>query len=303
MLRDGIGENSEFAGFHPLVNLTYFIIVIGVTMFSMSPAFLVTNLVLSWIYSILLRGSRVILQNFFVTVFTLIVMTVINMFFTHEGVTVLFYLNDNAITLQALIYGLCSAVMLSSVITWFVSFNVIMSSEKLIYIFGKAAPVIGLTLSMIFRYVPLLKERYKEIHMGQVCLGRGNRRGFFNKMRRFAKEVSILISWSLESSIESADSMEARGYGLKGRTSFHLYRLQKCDILFVLIMFALLSVVIYGGYAGTGKVSFYPDFNYNPDMKSVVALVAYFGLAMLPLSMDIYGEMRWKRSRRSNLTM
>lgn len=297
MLRNGIGENSEFSRFHPLVNLAYFVIVIGITMFSMSPAFLLANLMLSWIYSILLRGSAVIKQNLIVAVFTLIVMTAINLFFTHEGVTVLFYLNDNAITLEALIYGLCSAAMLISVITWFVSFNVIMSSEKLIYIFGKTAPVIGLTLSMIFRYVPLLKERYAEIHTGQMCMGRGKEKGFLNRMRQFGKEVSILISWSLESSIESADSMEARGYGLKGRTSFHLYRLQMRDICFLSITFLLALTVIYGKYSGKDAVSFYPDFRYNFDLQSAAVLLAYSVLAILPALMDVYGEMKWKQSK------
>lgn len=297
MLRNGIGESSEFSRFHPLVNLAYFVIVIGITMFSMSPAFLLANLMLSWIYSILLRGSAVIKQNLIVAAFTLIVMSVINLFFTHEGVTVLFYLNDNAITLEALIYGLCSAAMLISVITWFVSFNVIMSSEKLIYIFGKTAPVIGLTLSMIFRYVPLLKERYAEIHTGQMCMGREKEKGFLNRMRQFGKEVSILISWSLESSIESADSMEARGYGLKGRTSFHLYRLQMRDICFLSITFLLALTVIYGKYSGKDAVSFYPDFRYNFDLQSAAVLLAYSVLAILPALMDVYGEMKWKQSK------
>ena len=85
MLRNGIGESSEFSRFHPLVNLAYFVIVIGITMFSMSPAFLLANLMLSWIYSILLRGSAVIKQNLIVAAFTLIVMSVINLFFTHKG--------------------------------------------------------------------------------------------------------------------------------------------------------------------------------------------------------------------------
>lgn len=279
------------------MNLAYFVIVIGITMFSMSPAFLLANLMLSWIYSILLRGSAVIKQNLIVAAFTLIVMSVINLFFTHEGVTVLFYLNDNAITLEALIYGLCSAAMLISVITWFVSFNVIMSSEKLIYIFGKTAPVIGLTLSMIFRYVPLLKERYAEIHTGQMCMGRGKEKGVLNRMRQFGKEVSILISWSLESSIESADSMEARGYGLKGRTSFHLYRLQMRDICFLSITFLLALTVIYGKYSGKDAVSFYPDFRYNFDLQSAAVLLAYSVLTILPALMDVYGEMKWKQSK------
>ena len=85
--------------------------------------------------------------------------------------------------------------------------------------------MLGLTLSMIFRFIPLLKARFREISMGQRCMGRHVTGGFMAKLRQVTKEVSILISWSLEAAIETSDSMEARGYGLPGRTSFHLFKM------------------------------------------------------------------------------
>lgn len=296
MFKNGIGETSEFSRFHPWVNIIYFIFTIGITMFSMTPHFLLATFISAWVYSILLKGKEVIRQNLYISVFTILIMAVVNVFFTHEGVTVLFYLNDNAITLESLIYGLSSGIMLISVIIWFTSFNVIMSADKLIFIFGKAAPVLGLTLSMIFRYVSLLKERYGEIHMGQLCLGRGNEKGFFNKVRQFGKEVSILVSWSLESSIESADSMEARGYGLKGRTSFNLYRLERRDIIFIAFMVSLGGIVIAGNLLGKNSISFYPVYKYSWSLGSIVTLCSYIVLMLAPILMDIYGEAKWKQS-------
>ena len=65
--------------------------------------------------------------------------------------------------------------MLSAIVIWFMSFNIVMSADKLIYLFGKAAPVLGLTLSMVFRFIPLLQARYREISMGQRCMGRLDR--------------------------------------------------------------------------------------------------------------------------------
>ena len=195
MFKDGIGEGSEFSGYHPWVNLTYYILAIGITMFSLSPWFLAATFTLSWLYSLLLRGTTVVRMNLLFTFWTLVIMALINTLFTHNGATVLFYLRGNGVTLEALIYGLSAAVMLVSVIIWFVSFNTIMSADKLIFIFGKAAPVLGLTLSMIFRYIPLLKNRFQEIKMGQACLGRGEEKGFMARMRKFGKEASILVSW------------------------------------------------------------------------------------------------------------
>lgn len=297
MFKDGIGEGSEFSGYHPWVNLTYYILAIGITMFSLSPWFLAATFTLSWLYSLLLRGTTVVRMNLLFTFWTLVIMALINTLFTHNGATVLFYLRGNGVTLEALIYGLSAAVMLVSVIIWFVSFNTIMSADKLIFIFGKAAPVLGLTLSMIFRYIPLLKNRFQEIKMGQACLGRGEEKGFMARMRKLGKEASILVSWSLESSIESADSMEARGYGLKGRTSFHLYRFTRRDTMLMAVMLMLGTIVITGCALGKSTVYFYPVYAAgNFDIMTSVTLAAYVLLLALPMLIDIIGELRWKRS-------
>ena len=137
MFKEGLGETSEFAGYHPWVNMTYYILAVGVTMFSLSPWFLAGTFLLSWVYSVLIRGRKIIRLNLIFTLWSLILMAVINVFFSHDGVTVFFYINDNAITLEAMLFGFSSAVMLVSLIIWFTSFNTIMSADKLIFLSAK----------------------------------------------------------------------------------------------------------------------------------------------------------------------
>lgn len=296
MFKNGLGEGSTFACCHPAVNLMYFVFTIGITMFSTGPAFLAETLVFSWTYSILLNGKKAIKTNIIFTVPVLIIMTVINTFFTHNGATVLFYLNYGRITLEALLYGLAAAVLLSSVIVWFSCFNVIMSSDKLIYFFGKIAPVLGLTLSMIFRFIPLLKSRYKEISMGQRCMGRHQKGSYLSKLRQTAKEVSILISWSLEAAIETSDSMEARGYGLPGRTSFHLFKLTQTDKMLLAAMGLCGGIAAIGCALGKTSIYYYPVVVLtNWDLMTVVTFIAYTALLMIPLMIDIIGELKWQQ--------
>ena len=47
---------------------------------------------------------------------------------------------------------------------------------------------------------------------------------WFKKIRYALNMVSILVTWALENAIETADSMKSRGYGLRGRTAFSIYR-------------------------------------------------------------------------------
>ena len=288
-------EGSTFATYHPGVNFLFFALAIGITMFSMDPVFLVVTVVFSWSWSILLTGKKAVKNNLMLTIPVVIVMVVINGLFTHNGATVLFFLNGNRITMEAMLFGLAGAVMLMSVIVWFTCFNAVMTSDKFIYLFGKVAPVLGLTLSMIFRFIPLLKSRYQEISMGQQCMGRHTEKGLINRVRQLGKEISILISWSLEASIETSDSMEARGYGLKGRTSFHLFQFTARDKWLTAFLLVVGGVAALGCALGKTTIYFYPKIQMRDwDVFKVVTLICYMVLLAVPIYIDRMGEKKWQ---------
>lgn len=298
MFKDGLGESSRFSGCHPAVNLIFYVFAIGITMFSTDPIFLAVTTLFSWAYSILLKGVKALKTNLLLMLPIVLVMTIVNGLFTHNGATVLFFINDSRITLEALAYGMAAAVLLTAVVIWFVSFNVVMSSDKLIYIFGKAAPVLGLTLSMIFRFIPLLKNRFREIRMGQQCMGRHTEGGVFAKTRQLCKEVSILISWSLEASIETSDSMEARGYGLHGRTSFHLFKMSPTDWTTLAAISVTGIIAMIGCVMGKTSIYYYPVIKFAEwDIWRIITLISFALLLAVPMILDITGERKWQQLR------
>lgn len=298
MFKDGLGESSRFSGCHPAVNLIFYVFAIGITMFSTDPIFLAVTTLFSWAYSILLKGVKALKTNLLLMLPIVLVMTIVNGLFTHNGATVLFFINDSRITLEALAYGMAAAVLLTAVVIWFVSFNVVMSSDKLIYIFGKAAPVLGLTLSMIFRFIPLLKNRFREIRMGQQCMGRHTEGGAFAKTRQLCKEVSILISWSLEASIETSDSMEARGYGLHGRTSFHLFKMSPTDWTTLAAISVTGIIAMIGCVMGKTSIYYYPVIKFAEwDIWRIITLISFALLLAVPMILDITGERKWQQLR------
>ena len=296
MRKEGLGEDTEFSTFHPLVTLVYFIFIIGITMFAMSPIFLGITLIAAWIYSIILKGIIEAKFNFIVIAPTIIIMTLINALFTHNGETVLFYIDTNRITFEAVVYGFCAAIMLTAVIIWFSCFNVLMTSDKFIYIFGKIAPILGLTLSMIFRFIPLLKGRFAEISNGQKCMGSNYCDGIIGKTRQFLKKISILISWSLEASIETADSMEARGYGLKGRTSFHLFKFTRKDFYMIMFIAFFGGLSLFGCMVGKATMYYYPKLILGKiDFLTIITIISYSVLLISPIIIDLIGEKKWKQ--------
>ena len=294
---NGLRESGAFYRSHPLLNFAYFAFVIGITMFSVHPVFLGISFVLSWCYSILLRGRQALSFNLFVLIPMILLMTFFNTLNVHNGETVLFYLNDNRITLEAIVYGVVSAIMLSSVIIWFSCFNTIVTADKFIYLFGRISPALALTLSMIMRYIPLLKNRFREVATAQRCMGRGLKgSSWITRIRQFFKEISILIAWSLEASIESADSMEARGYGLRGRTSFHLFKFSTGEKMLLALMLLLGGAVSVACAMGEMTIYYYPKIILPTfSLLQTGIFIAYSALMLIPIILDIKGMKEWNK--------
>ncbi len=285
-----------FQSFHPVVSFVYFLAVVFITMFSMHPVFLALSFCASFAYSILLGGRGALKFNFFAMIPILVFMAVINPLFSHQGVTVLFYLSGNPMTLESIVYGFAAAAMLVSVIVWFSCYNRIMTSDKFIYLFGRVLPSLSLVLSMCFRFVPLFKRQFREISDAQKGIGRDVSQGsLVKRARQFLRELSILVSWSMENSIETSDSMRARGYGLRGRSSFSIFRFDRRDGAMLSAILLLAGLVLIGCVQGENNIYYYPAIVIqSPTFWSVLLYLAYGVLLSLPIAIDIGERYSWK---------
>lgn len=95
----------------------------------------------------------------------------VNPLFVHNGETILFFMNDNPITLEAFFYGMIVAVMIIAVMFWCKNYNEIMTSDKFIYLFGKVTPRLSLVLSMALRFIPLFRRQIGAISKTQKAMG------------------------------------------------------------------------------------------------------------------------------------
>ena len=133
----------------------------------------------------------------------LVAMALINPAFNHEGATILTYLpSGNPLTLESVIYGICAAIMIVSVICHFSCYNEIMTSDKFIYLFGKIIPAMSLILSMTLRFVPKFSSQLKVVVNAQRCMGRDVSCGSILKRAKYGLNIlSIMTTWSLENAI------------------------------------------------------------------------------------------------------
>lgn len=290
---------DSFSGYHPIINFGYFVVVLVISMFVNHPVFLGISLFSAFVYSGILKGWGKAFKSALLYLPIIIIVILINPMFSHYGVTILFYLkNGNPVTLESMVYGVVMGAMLITIFIWFSCYNKVMTSDKFIYLFGRLIPALSLILSMVLRFVPKFTAQIKVISNGQKCIGRDLSNGnLFQRAKHGVTILSIMITWALENAIETADSMKARGYGLKGRTAFSIYRFDKRDAITGSVMLGLLALIIAG--IATGNTF----FQYNPRIiiaglapltaGSLMTYVVYFIFCMFPVMLDGAAEFKW----------
>ena len=287
---------DSFAGYHPLVNFIFFTLALTFSMIFTHPACLAVSLVCALAYSGYLNRGKALRFNLVFMLPMLILTALINPAFNHEGATILTYLWDgNPLTLESVLYGIAAAVMLITVISWFSCVNKVFTSDKFIYLFGRAIPSLSLILSMTLRLVPRFKAQLKVIRAAQRYIGRDvSNGGVILRARQGIRILSIMVTWALENAIETADSMKGRGYGLPGRTAFSIYRFDRRDLGALAFILACAGYIVLGAAQGGLYYRYFPTLKGNGAGFYAVSLYAvYFILCISPLIINLWEGKRW----------
>ncbi len=286
---------SEFEKYHPAVLFFYFLMIMLITMLSTNPKIPAISLSGAVAYSISTGGMKGFFKDlrFYIPFFILVAVT--NPLVSHNGNTVLFFIRNNKITLESVCYGLMTALMLVAVVFWFKCINNIMSSDKIIYLFGKTVPKLSVILALSLRFVPLLKRQAGRISNTQKAMGMYSSQSLADRFLGGIRVFSALITWALENAMDTADSMKARGYGLPGRTSFSLYKWTKRDT-FVLICTAVMATeIIICMIQGKLGYQFYPVMKAAEYTGyTTFSYIIFTVMAFIPFLVEIKERLMWK---------
>lgn len=291
---------DSFSQLNPFVNLIFFVFAVVLTMFTLNPICIGISLVSALLTSLYLNGKRAVRLSLVYLLPMLIFIALINPLFSHQGVTILTYFPwGNPLTLESIIYAIATAVLLCATVLWFSCFNTVMTSDKFVYLFGRLAPALSLVLSMTLRFVPRFSSQLKKVRDAQKCIGRdASNGGIISRIKHGVKIISIMITWSLENAVETADSMKSRGHGLKGRTAYSIYRFTRRDfavLVLELLLGAAACVLLFCGFC---EFWYYPSVSGNIfSTQSVLDYVIYAVLMLMPLAINVWEGAKWKRLR------
>lgn len=291
MMRD------SFADYHPFINFIYFALVIGFSLVLNHPLAQGITLVCACVYVVSIDGKKSVVFLLKYCLPMVLLTAFINPAFNHEGTTTLLYFsNGNPLTLESILYGFSAGTMLVTLLLWFASFNRVMTSDKFIYLFGKVIPALSLVLSMSLRFVSKFKAQMATVAEAQRSIGRDVSSGsLWSRTKTAIVIFSIMITWALENAIETADSMKSRGYGLKGRSAFSIYRFDERD-KYTLIWFVFCGLFLLAGTMLTAfGFRYFPNIRHAPlDRTTIPFYFVYFALSITPVILNWKEERKWK---------
>lgn len=249
-------------GFQSLHPLTCFIYYIGVMIFIMvftHPVFLITALCMMIVINMLHDGGKELRRWMGLYLVIGLFVLIVNPLFSHRGSHILGYFLDNPITLESILYGFVMMLSIMTILTAFVSYHQIVTPGKFLYLFSSVSPKSALLVMMAQRFVPLLRRRLQQISIVQRTRGVSSLQGPLKKrLRDGMKQLQVLLTWSLEEALQTADSMNARGYGTTQRSAYEHYVMAKRDRTLWVLMLTTAAICFSGWGAGYGKLTIYP---------------------------------------------
>lgn len=293
MLAESHVKMVQFNKLHPLIILIYYISIFGFTIYNQNPIMIMISLVSSIVMAYLSIDIHTFKKRLKYLLLIFVLIVIINPIFSHKGMNALFYVNGNAITVESIVYGFVFASIIISVMFWFISFNEIMSSDKIVYLFGQALPIISIIIAMVLRFIPHFQRRMDTINEVSNINGDG-KPTLANKINHALKNFSIIVTWGFENSLDTANSMKARGYLLKNKSFYANFRFTKKDSRFLVILIILLIMALISQFVNDYYFYYFPEIaKIDNSLLGIFGYFIYLLLMSLPLIYEGREALKW----------
>lgn len=318
---------------HPALAAVYFVAIFVFTMVSFQPVLIALALAGALLSNCAENGMRKALRALRWQIPFLLIVAILNPIISPVGTTEVLRWGTFALYKESIVYGICMGCMLVAIMQWFSCAACVLTTDKMMMLTGRFIPTIGLMISMIGRLVPHFVKRGQTIgnaavmnsaalqYAGAGAASAGAEAGAAGpvgtggagvnddlpipramKKRRFGKafsdgvhQSSVLMAWSLEDSLETADAMHARGWGAGvRRTTYTRYSFKASDALLLILLLALIALCGLLAYAACSQFVFYPTM---PKLIVWWGYVPYALMMLLPVLYRAFEAARWRLCR------
>lgn len=266
-----MGQTSDtlpFATCHPVVPAVYVAVTLVLTMACMQPVLIGLSLLGALSFSCTVRGVAPTMGMLRWQITVIILISLVNPLFSASGSTELLRIGTHAVYAESLAYGASMGALFVASVTWFMGAAELLPFDRVMALLGNAAPTVTLMISMAMRLIPRFVRQGKTIdsvqRVARSCAlasfaGQSPRPDRHLDLRLRLRLSSVLMGWTMEDSLETADAMRARGWGAAARrTTYTRFRFGARDAWALVLIAAFALVAMLLGYVATTQFAFYP---------------------------------------------
>ncbi len=304
---------TSFSRLHPLATIVLFGCEVVLAAFSFQPLCALIAFVGAELCIVQLFDSKHAVKQLVWYVPIMVLMTVINPFFSASGSTVLYSFGHTQLYAESFVYGATSGLVLVSTLSWLECLFVVVSPLELLQRSSVRFPGLQLVLSLSVQLMPQLlsdltvAQQIQSANTAtQTCdsASQSHQPHRFPGQRYFlsarkaivqtASTINAVCMSALEKSISTFQSIVSRGWGMTVRRSrWNTQVLDAYDTL------ALLSFAFLGVVAATSLYMLVQAWQFYPTMPAFQLSFWYLGVALfavLPVVFVHLDAVLWEQS-------
>lgn len=259
---------------HP-VSLTLLTLVLVVSSFLLAQPLLLAGLLVAvcldlWSAGLGNQAKAYFNMGLFMAGFIIL----INLLFNHHGSTVIYRLHWSGIgelnfTLEVLVFAVAMSLRLLIMLEAFCLFTYLVNPDQIVKYLSRWGGNTALALAITLRLLPGLVTKAVTIREIQSCRGvEWDNGGIIKKLRNSLPLMAVLLGDSLEGSMQLAQSLQTRGFGVGKRVIYNMAFWSLQDTIFSAITLVGMSLVVALTLNGQGGFVFYPRLEpvFSPGM-------------------------------------
>lgn len=197
--------------------ILWFVITLAFLLSTRNPLYLMEAslglLTLGWWLSTKQDRAHWLKQNLQFLSIMILVSSLINSLFTHNGKTILLTIPDSwlliggIITVESLVYGAINGLIIGCLFLLFNVLNLALSIKQITRLIPRAFYPIAMIVTIALTFFPSIQRRFREIKEAQMIRG--------NPMKKITDWMPLLVPLlvsSLENGLTLSESMTSRGF-------------------------------------------------------------------------------------------
>ena len=293
---------TSFSRLHPLATIVLFGCEVVLAAFSFQPLCALIAFVGAGLCIVQLFDSKHAVRQLVWYVPIIVLMTVINPFFSASGSTVLYSFRHTQLYAESLVYGATSGLVLVSTLSWLECLFVVVSPLELLQRSSVRFPGLQLVLSLSVQLMPQLlsdltvAEQIQSANTAaQTCdfVTQSHLQSRFPGQRRFlsvrkaivqtATTINAVCMSALEKSIDAFQSIVSRGWGMAGHRSRWSAEVLDAYDTVALLVFVFLSII-----AAVSLYMLVQAWQFYPTMPEFQVSFWYLGVVLFTVLPAIF---------------